>query len=154
MTGTEYLYLNEGDQCVLLEDIETNYLKWNKGDIVEVIYRNRFEETLYFKNTNVKYNGRPSYKALGVMWCLKAMKLYKKFAEKPFTKTTFEHKFNAGNTVWEMACNHPTPHKITELRYLEHIDIKEATYICDDGEILDDNCKIYGSKEELLDSLR
>lgn len=154
MTGTEYLYLSEGDQCILLEDLETCNLKWNKGDIIEVVYRNTFEETIYFKNITAEYTYRPSYKALNVMWCLKMMKLYKKFNDKSMTITTFKHKFNVGDTVWLMEHNKPVPYKIVKLEYSEEKDSTDYCYICDSGKKLNDTCEIYESKDALLDSLR
>lgn len=155
MTGEEYRSLWDGDECILLEDIETHNLKWSKEDIIKVEYINRFEETVYFSNKNVQYKDRPSYKALSVLFCLKAIAVYRKFSKGSVTKTAFEHKFNVGDTVWRMNYNKPESHKISMLTYYDDNKGKPIIdYECEDGLVLDDKCGIYGSKDELLDSLR
>lgn len=151
MTGTEYINLHEGDQCILLEDIG----EWHKGDIVEMIYRSKFEESIYFKNICNIINGEPSYGIFQMKTCLRALSLCKKYNEIPVTKTTFEHRFNVGDGIWMMECNEPRSFKIKRLEYIENKKGKgEWSYVCEDNRELDDTFKIYSSKDELLDSLR
>lgn len=156
MTGIEYLNLSEGDKLILTEEMEfgTADSKWSKGNIIEVLYRNRFEESLYLKNCNLKDSNEHAYKRLDAYWLLRSFKLYKKFNQAPVTKTTFKHKFNVGDTVWQMDYNEPTPRKIVRLQYIDEDGEQYFSYICDDDLALDDNCKIYATKDELLDSLR
>lgn len=152
MTGTQYIFLHEGDQCILLEDIG----EWHKGNIIEMVYRDSHEDRVYFKNVHTTINGIPSYGTLQVKTCLRALSLYKKFGEEPVTKTIFEHKFNVGDTIWRMYNNKPEACVIDRIEYTEFKDTKVWNYycICDGDSVFDDNCEIYSSKDELLDSLR
>lgn len=155
MTSNEYYNLITGAKCILTEDIETYGIKWQKGDIIEVAFFNpvMLDGDVVFFNLNVKYKDRPSYKRLGIVYVLKALQVLT-VETRPIV-SQFTHKFNAGDTVWRMNYNKPESHFIDRLQYNEYSnDNQNFEYICNDGLVLDDSCAIYGSKEELLDSLR
>lgn len=50
MTGTQYWQLSEGDICILTEDLDLYH--WKKGDKIVVVYRDRFEGSVYVCNTS------------------------------------------------------------------------------------------------------
>ena len=158
MTGKEYLYLTDGDLCKLTEDINTNGFIWHKGDIIEVVYRNRYEESIYVKNNSIDYNNRHHYKTLGAIWFLKAMELYKKWNEvkKNTFITRFSHRFMPGDKVWYMKDNKPFEDTINQvtLRITRSKGIEWYYSAVMTGYIGNDTAEIYTTKDELLNSLR
>lgn len=163
MTGTEFAYLQEGDLCILTEDINTYNVVWHKGDIIEVVYRKGSNvDELCVRNISQNYGDRHPYKTLGVIMLLKAAKLYKKKKdiENKIISTTFTHKFNVGDTFWAMYCNKPKAYKVEKVNYYIDKDDAEVEYITTDNHCFYDNSntydtgEIYATKDELLDSLR
>ena len=158
MTGKEYLYLTDGDLCKLTEDINTNGLTWHKGDIIEVVFRNSYKETVYVKNKSVTFNNRLSYKELDALFFFRAMELYKKWNEvkKNTFVTRFEHRFMCGDEVWFMKDNKPFKDIINQitLRITRSKGIEWYYSAVMTGYIGNDTAKIYTTKDELLNSLR
>lgn len=158
MTGEEYLHLTDGDLCKLTEDINTNGLIWHKGDIIEVVFRNTYKETIYVKNKSVPFGNRPSYKELGALFFFKAMELYKKWNEvkKNTFVTKFEHRFMLGDEVWFMKDNKPFKDIINQitLRINRSRGIEWYYSAVMTGYIGNDTAEIYTTKDELLNSLR
>ena len=157
MTGEEYLHLTDGDLCKLTEDIDTKGLIWHKGDIIEVVFRNTYKETIYVKNPSVTFNNRPSYKELDALFFFRAMELYKKWNEvkKNTFVTRFEHRFMCGDEVWFMKDNKPFKDIINQvtLRITRSKGIEWHYSAVMTGYIGDDTTEIYATKEELIHSL-
>lgn len=158
MTGNEYLYLTEGDLCRLTEDVETNGVIWKKGDILEVVYRNRYEETICVRNISVNYRKRHPYKTLGVMFFLKAIEVYKKWKDRKTDTivTKFEHKFMPGDTFWIMEDNKPKSYKVFKLSFDVYEGFTRIMYSTKDNDTfdIDREKEMFATKDELLDSLR
>lgn len=155
MTGTEFTYLQEGDQCILTEDIDTNNLRWHKGDIVEVVYARQDTENMYVKNFTTKCGNRLSYKTLGPIWFLKAMKKYKSWKDTKNHITQFTHRFMPGDTVWYMKDNKPFEDSILQLAYTMKPSKSNYYYVLHSGRLLEDGDEgVFETKDELIDSLR
>lgn len=148
MTGTEYWKLSEEDVCILTEDITTHGLTWHKGDKIIVAYRNTYEESIYVYNPSVLINNRPSYKKLGVLYFLKAIKICKNT-----NSTTFLHKFNIGDTVYYMENNKVKSSIITNVSYTSYVKDFKVSYILNYYNKICKESELFGSKEELLNSL-
>lgn len=153
MTGNEYNHLLDGDQCILTEDIDTNCLRWHKGDIIEIVYARQDREDVYVRNLTTKWGERPSYKQLGPLWFLKAMKKYKSWKNGKIV-TTFEHKFMPGNTVWYMKDNKPCKDTIFAVHYKILKDEAKWFYTVESESALFQDDGLFATKDELLDSLR
>lgn len=150
MTGTEFTYLQEGDQLILTEDIITDNFKWNKGNIVEVVYARQDTENMYVKNLT-----RPSYKTLGPIWFLRAMKIYKSWKDVKNHTTQFTHKYMPGDTVWYMKDNKPFEDSILQLAYTMESSKSTYYYVLHSGRLLEDGDEgVFETKDELIDSLR
>lgn len=138
MTGTEYLYLSEGDICKVTSDLDGLA---EKGDLIEVVYRNRFKEIVYFKKSDEVIG-------FSVTSILSCMEIYKKHG-KDFIQTTFLHKFDVGDTVYLMVDNKVVSKKVLSISYSgdKHVTyyFKGMMYSGDEG--------LFRSKEELLKSL-
>lgn len=155
MTGEEYLNLTEGDLCRLITNISTEEKTWKKGLIVKVLYRDRYKDSIYFKNLTAETPElNYSIKELNPNFILGAMEVYKKCGGNYITK--FEHKFNAGDTVWYMKNNKPLKDSITTI----HIVMSRGAgiewyYTTTEAGVtnLSDN-EMFATKDELLDSLR
>lgn len=152
MTGTEFTYLQEGDQLILTEDINTYDFKWHKGDIVEVVYTRQDTENMYLKNLTTKYDDRPSYKTLGPLFFFKAMEKYKSW--KDIKTTQFKHKFAPSDIVWYMKDNKPFKDSISQIVFTMNTDKSSWYYILSSGRILRDDEGAFATKDELIDSLR
>lgn len=109
MTGTQYWQLSEGDICILTEDLDLYH--WKKDDKIVVVYRDRFEESIYVCNTSVKINGRFAYAKISAVYFLKSMVVDNS------TCTYFTHKYNIGDTIWYMEDNKPCSGKIINIIY-------------------------------------
>lgn len=149
MTGTEYTYLEEGDLCILTASLNGDDFMWGKGTIVKVLYKDRFKDMAYVENTD-----NSSVKPLSPLYFLGGMEICKKGKEKPITTTAFKHRFNVGDTVWIMNYNKLESHTIERIQWTMDKEQTDWSYRCSDGLVLDDNCKIFATKDELIDSLR
>ena len=153
MTGEEYIHLTEGDLLKLTEDIDTNNLRWHKDDIIEVVYARQDKDDVYVRNLTTKWGGRPSYKVLGPMWFLKAMKKYKSWKDNKVI-TVFEHKFMPGDTVWYIKDYKPFKDTIFAVHYKIMKGKTEWFYTVESESALYQDDGLFATKDELLDSLR
>lgn len=160
---TKYiLKLKEGDLLRFIKDVEINGYKWKHTDLLRIEYVEIFgggRIEWWIRNlTWYDADKYPSVQKFGMGWLLD-------YAHRVETvnndiHTVFSHKYDVGDTIWLMENNKPKSFKITELKYTENLDHEpDFSYICSDGNtindrLLDDNCDIYASKDELLDSLR
>lgn len=164
MTGTDYLYLTEGDLCILTEDINTpSGLTLYKGHIIEILYRNRYKDIVYVKDPN-KSAPNPSQRtfcvaALSPGYFLRSIEVYRKYKDIKDSKTTtkFTHKFNPEDTIWFMENNQIQSRVIFRVTYDEFIKDGERVcsiqYVTHDGKVFFEDDKIFSSKEELVKSL-
>lgn len=144
MTGSEYIHLVEGDKCIITNG--NNSAIWDKGDIVEIVYKSNIEDAIYAKC-------RGMYKRIPTLFFLRDMEIYKDNLDTNAYSTTFKHRFNIRDTVWKMQCNRPEPVTITDIEYSI---LKNGTNILKYHFVYGE-CKesdIFATKDELLNSLR
>lgn len=144
MTGSEYIHLVEGDKCIITNS--NNSAIWDKGDIVEIVYKSNIEDAIYAKC-------RGMYKRIPTLFFLRDMEVCKEDIDSKTHSTTFKHRFNIGDTVWKMQDNRPKPVIITDIEYSM---LKNGTnilkYYSVYGEYKESD--IFATKDELLNSLR
>lgn len=142
MTGSEYIHLVEGDKCIITNS--NNSAIWDKGDIVEVVYKSNIEDAVYAKC-------RGTCKRIPTIFFLKDMEVCKDDIDSKVHSTIFKHKFNIGDTVWKMRGNRPDSVTITDIEYsMFKNGTKILKYYTIYGECKESD--IFATKKELLKS--
>lgn len=150
MTGTEYWSLSEGDLCKITTDLNIfGEPKFHKGDLVEVVYRDHYEETLYFKEKD------GGITAVNVAAVLNYMEVHKK--RKDTYVTRLKHKFNPGDVFWIMKDNKAKSYTVAVFEFVRTTSGNYIRYYVDpcpdENSIIYTEDIMFASKEDLLKSL-
>lgn len=162
MTSDEFLHLKEGDLVRFITDVEICGDRWKSTDVCQVVY-NEIKEgggvvTYYLRNLTAIEEGRryPTVRQFGAFYFLNyAHKLTT--VDKRKHETSFKHQFEINDEIWHMVDNKPKKEIIDGITFIKSERYKkiEIRYsVKESNGYFVEGHGIYGTRDELLDSLR
>lgn len=158
MTGEEYTYLKPNDKLVVVYSCE---FVGAKGNLYEVVYRDKFSDVIYIKLIDKSPNDTRTGLNVGDIKIIRPEQAFSYFElyTKDFIKQKPNPKFKIGDSFWIMLNNKPVFKTVTGIRTEERysdtnkyiVKIRYAVDYSYEYNYTED--EMFKTKEELIKSL-